>query len=286
MPIEQSTSAHLEDKMNTGEQAGDAADLNREVQAIWNANATFWDDAYGEGNQFQRALLGPALERLLALQPEERVLEVACGNGTFARRMAALGVSVLATDFSEVFLRHARARTTEYADRIEYQLLDATQEGQLLALGERGFDAVVCNMALMDMSTIDPLMHGVARLLKPGGRFVFSVSHPCFHNTATTLLAEQSETDGVLTRTYSVRVARYLNLTPAKGIGIIGQPQAHYYFDRPLHVLLGAGFRAGLALDGLEEPSFDGTEPAANAFSWSNFTEIPPVLVARFRLPR
>ncbi|HEV8189864.1 MAG TPA: class I SAM-dependent methyltransferase [Ktedonobacterales bacterium] len=263
----------------------DAADLNREVQAIWNANATFWDDAYGEGNQFQRALLGPALERLLALQPEERVLEVACGNGTFARRMATLGASVVATDFSEVFLEHARVRTTKLTDRIEYRLLDATQEEQLLALGERDFDAVVCNMALMDMSTIDPLMRCVVRLLKPGGRFVFSVSHPCFHNTSTTLLAEQSEADGVITRTYSVRVARYLHLTPAKGIGIIGQPQAHYYFDRPLHALLGAGFRAGLALDGLEEPAFDGTEPAANAFSWANFTEIPPTLVARFRLP-
>lgn len=273
--------------MTTDEKAGDAADLNREVQAIWNGNATFWDDAYGEGNQFQRALLGPALERLLALQPQERVLEVACGNGTFARRMAALGATVVATDFSQVFLEHARRRTTEteYADRIEYRLLDATQEEQLLALGEHNFDAVVANMALMDMSTIEPLMRGVAHLLKPGGRFVFSVSHPCFHNTATTLLAEQSETDGILTRTYSVRVARYLHLTPAKGIGIIGQPQAHYYFDRPLHVLLGAGFRAGLALDGLEEPAFDGSEEAAHAFSWANFTEIPPALVARFRLP-
>lgn len=273
--------------MTTGAKADDAAALNRDAQAIWDANATFWDDAYGEGNQFQRVLLGPALERLLALQPEERVLEVACGNGTFARRMAALGATVVATDFSEVFLEHARSRTTgtEHADRIEYRLLDATQEQQLLALGERGFDAAVCNMGLMDMSAIDPLMRSVARLLKPGGRFVFSVSHPCFHNTATTLVAEQSEPNGVLTQTYAVKVAGYLHLTPAKGIGIIGQPEAHYYFDRPLNVLFGAGFRAGLMLDGFEEPAFDGAEPAANAFSWANLTEIPPALVARFRLP-
>ncbi len=273
--------------MSSDETPHDTAALNQEAQAIWNANATFWDDAYGEGNQFQRALLAPALERLLALQPGERVLEVACGNGTFARRMAALGATVLATDFSEVFLERARSRTTEteYVERIEYRLLDATKEEKLLALGERGFDAAVCNMGLMDMSEIDPLMRGVARVLKPGGRFVFSVSHPCFHNTATTLVAEQSEPDGVLTHTYSVKVAGYLHLTPAKGIGIIGQPQAHYYFDRPLNVLFGAGFRAGLVLDGFEEPAFDGTEQAANAFSWANFTEIPAVLVARFRLP-
>jgi 2-polyprenyl-3-methyl-5-hydroxy-6-metoxy-1,4-benzoquinol methylase len=284
MPTEPSTFKRTEDAMSTDERAREAAALNREARAIWNANAPFWDEAYGEGNQFQRVLLAPALERLLALHPEEHTLEVACGNGTFARRMAALGAYVVATDFSGVFLERARARTTEHTDRIEYRLLDATQEEQLLALGERRFDAVVCNMALMDMSAIDPLMRSVARLLKPGGRFVFSVSHPCFHNTGTTLLAEQSEDDGILTRTYSVKVSRYLRLTPAKGIGIIGQPRPHYYFDRPLHELFGAGFRAGLVLDGLEEPAFDGTEQPANAFSWANFTEIPPALVARFRL--
>jgi len=199
--------------------------------------------------------------------------------------MAELGAYVVATDFSEVFLEHARRRTTERADRIEYRTLDATQEDQLFALGERGFDAVVANMALMDISDIDPLMQCVARLLKPGGRFVFSVSHPCLHSTGTSLMAEQFEVEGVQTRVYSVKVTGYLHLKPTKGLGIVGQQQPHYYFDRPLQELLGAGFRVGLVLDGLEEPAFDGGEPAANIFSWANLTDIPPAMIARLRLP-
>ncbi len=58
----------------------------------------------------------------------------------------------------------------------------------------------------------------------------------------------------------------------------------HIYFHRPLQALLGAGFRAGFVLDGLEEPAF-GPEhaDAQRLLSWYNFTEIPPALVCRMR---
>ncbi len=65
--------------------------LNQEVHDIWNQNAPFWDDYMGEGNNFHKLLVGPAAERLLKLQPDELVLEIACGNGAFARRMVQLG---------------------------------------------------------------------------------------------------------------------------------------------------------------------------------------------------
>ena len=55
----------------------------------------------------------PATERMLALQPGERVLDVACGAGRFARRMAASGAQIVAFDHSERFIERARLRTTE-----------------------------------------------------------------------------------------------------------------------------------------------------------------------------
>src|SRR5712691_144155 len=124
--------------------------LNQETHDIWNQNAAFWDGKVGEGNRFQKVLIGPTSERLLDLTPGELVLEIACGNGNFARRMAQLGVQVVASDFSEKFIELAQARTTEHADHIAYRVIDATDETQLLALGKRRFDAAVCNMGLMD----------------------------------------------------------------------------------------------------------------------------------------
>jgi hypothetical protein len=49
--------------------------LNEEGRELWNQKAAFWDALHGdEGNSFHRYLVAPAVERLLALQPGERVL--------------------------------------------------------------------------------------------------------------------------------------------------------------------------------------------------------------------
>lgn len=255
-----------------------------EVRAIWNANAAWWDEVTGpDGNDFQQLLIGPATERLLALRPGETVLDIACGNGAFARRLAALGARAVAFDFSEVFIDRARAHTADHADRIEYRVLDATDEAALLALGPGRFDAAVCTMALMDMATIDPLARTLTQLLTPVGRFVFSVTHPCFNSTGAPRMEEEELRDGLLVTRFAVKVTEYLHTPPRKGVGIIGQPASQYYFDRPLHVLFGTFFRHGFVLDGLEEPAHaPGSE--RKGIYWRNFTEIPPVLVARLRL--
>lgn len=263
-------------------------DLNEETRKVWNQNAAFWDENMANGNSFQRLLIAPASERLLALQPGENVLEIACGNGVFARRMAQLGVHVVATDFSEQLLERARARPSE---GIDYQWLDATREEQIIALGKQRFDAAVCNMAIMDMAEIDPLMRGIRQVVRPGGRFVFSLTHPCFNHAGMSLCLEESPlVDGELVMTYFVKVSTYLHNRPQKGIAMVGQPALQYYFDRPLHVLFNACFNAGLVLDGLEEPAFnhphDGSRSMSNRpLSWINYAEIPPVLVARLRVP-
>ena len=270
--------------MSTENTPNDVDALNRQTQEIWNRNAEWWDEQTGEGNQFQKVLIGPATERLLALRPGERVLDIACGNGAFSRSMARLGAQVVAFDFSGRFLERAKARTNEHADRIDYRLVDATDEAQLLALGDR-FDAAVCTMALMDMATVEPLMSALSRLLKPGGRFVFSVLHPCFNSSrGIRQVVEQEDRDGELTTAYSVNVSNYIRPASWQGVGIPGQPTAHYYFHRPLSVLLSACFSAGFVLDGLEEPVFDDAEESARPLSWTNYKEIPPVLVARLRL--
>jgi 2-polyprenyl-3-methyl-5-hydroxy-6-metoxy-1,4-benzoquinol methylase len=271
----------------TTEHRHNLTDLNAEAHAAWEQNATFWDNKMHGEDDFRRILIHPASERLLNLQPGESVLEIACGNGVFARRLARSGVQIIATDFSERLLEHARVRTTEDVERIEYRLVDATREEQIVALGQQRFDAAVCNQGIMDIADIDPLMRGIRQVVKPGGRFVFALSHPCFNHTGIALCVEEVTVDGELVAAHSIRVSQYLHSGPQKGIAIIGQPVPHYYFDRPLHVLFNACFRAGLVLDGLEEPAFnhphDGSQ-VTRMLSWANSREIPPVLVARLRI--
>jgi SAM-dependent methyltransferase len=263
--------------------------FNDEVRAIWDENAVFWDERMGEGNEFHLQLVLPSITTLLELGPDEEVLEVACGNGQLARQLAQLGGQITATDFSGTLIELARERTgrePEIADRITYQTLDATDEAALLALGERRFDAIVCSMAIMDMAEIGPLMRASAKLLKPDGRFVFALCHPCFNHTGISRLIEEEDRDGEIVRTCSIKVTRYLTNSPKKGLAMIGQPAPHYYFDRPLSVLFGEAFAAGFAVDGMLEPAFAPEDEGKRLTDWQQFSEIPPVLTARLRLVR
>lgn len=267
-----------------GEPTNDPGDLNEEARRLWEQKAAFWDERLEAGNLFHRVLIGPATERLLAIQPGEVVLDVACGNGALARRLAQLGASVVAVDFSQAFIDRARARTVEHVDRIEYDIIDATDSAQLMALGRQRFDAAVCSMGLMDMADIGALGSTLPILLRHGGRFVFSVQHPCFNSNGMAIVGEQGQFGDIFTATFAVKVSRYLSIPPGKGAGMPGEPVPHYYFHRPLSQLLGVFFRAGFVLDGLEEPRLEADSQGSSALTWASLRDIPPVLVARLQL--
>ena len=257
--------------------------LNDEARARWDLNAAFWDERMGEGNKFHRQLLEPALLALLELQPGARTLEIACGNGQLARKLASLGARVVATDFSPNMLAQARAHPQPVNAQVEYRLLDATDGIALHTLEANSFDAVVCNMALMDMADIAPLFSQIPHLLTARGRFVFSLLHPCFNASGVRLTIEEEERDGTLVETRALKLTRYLSPHTEQGLAIIGQPVPHYYFFRPLHELLGTAFRAGLVMDGFLEPAFPSSETDPHWHSWVNYHEFPPTLVVRLR---
>ncbi|HWV57920.1 MAG TPA: class I SAM-dependent methyltransferase [Longimicrobiales bacterium] len=259
--------------------------VNR-TREIWELNAASWDERTGEGDDLQTTLVAPAVEGLLKIVENETVLDVACGNGAFARRLAARGVNVVACDFAETFIRLARSRDTENDGErrpIDYRVVDATDEQALLDLGEGRFDAVLCNMALMDMADIEPLFWAVPRLLTATGRFVFTIMHPAFNHQASHFLAENTRVAGGREVTHSLRVENYLSVPPARGLSMIGLPEASYTFHRPLSDILNAAFNAGLVMDGVAEPAFSDGTGAAKPFSWTNYPTIPPVFAARFR---
>lgn len=257
---------------------------NNETRRAWDANAVFWDAKMGEGNDFANVLCWPSIRTLLDPQPGQHILDVACGNGLFSRRLAELGAAVTAFDFSAELIKLARARTPSSFPLLAYHVVDATDESALLALGQAAFDSAVCNMALFDMADIGPLFCALPKLLKPGGMFVFTITHPAFNNQSAVHVAEEMDNEGAIKTVYSVKVSRYMNHYHARGLAIRGQPEPQLYFERPLQDYLNAGFQNGFVLDGFEERAFPPGTPQTNPLSWGgNFSEIPPVLVARMR---
>jgi SAM-dependent methyltransferase len=258
-------------------------EMQSDTHGRWDALAEWWDDRIGDGNRTQDELLEPNQMKLLDLKPGERVLDIACGAGRFARRMASAGAQVTAFDQSERFVKRAQERSKGAPVRIEYHVINAADEAAARRLGEKSFDAAVCTMALMDMPEIEPLARWLPHMLKPGGRFVFSVTHPVFNSGTATIAGEMANPGGPR---FGVRVTEYLRPFAFEGYGIMGQPVMQHYFHRPTEMLLNTFLDHGLVLDRLLEPGFELTpdDLKERKLGWSSLQGIPQVLIARLRL--
>lgn len=259
-------------------------DPNQFSREAWDANAEVWDSRMGDqGNDFFNVLCWPVIASFLDAQPDQHILDIACGNGLTSRRLALRGANVTAFDFSAELIKLANARPNPDS-RIRYRVIDATDESALLSLGEHSFDSAMCNMALFDMADIEPLFRALPRLLKSDGVFVFSLTHPAFNNASSMHVAEEIDDEGEIKTLYSVKISRYITPYQAKGLALRNQPKPQMYFERPLQYYLNLGFQNGFVLDGFAERAFPPEHPQTFPLGWGGkFSEIPPVLIARLR---
>ena len=115
---------------------------------------------YAEHARFVSDLGEPLLE-LLRPQAGELILDLGCGDGALAARIAEYGSQVIGLDSSFSQLQAARERGIKVI----------AMDGRRLGFAQR-FDAVFTNAALHWMKPVDRVVTGVAQSLKSGGRFV------------------------------------------------------------------------------------------------------------------
>jgi ubiquinone/menaquinone biosynthesis C-methylase UbiE len=99
------------------------------------------------------------------------VLEVACGTGRVTRHLRDhfdAAVKLTATDFNVDMLAVAEGKLG--AEAITFQLEDAQQ----LSFPDNSFDLVVCQFGLMFLKDKQQGLREAMRVLRPGGRFIFS----------------------------------------------------------------------------------------------------------------
>jgi SAM-dependent methyltransferase len=85
-------------------------------------------------------------------------------------------------DANMPLIERIRTREAEEPLGITYHVADAAH---LDMLKDGTFDLVICNMALMDIENAAGAIQEVSRVLKSAGRFVASISHPCFDKVNT-----------------------------------------------------------------------------------------------------
>ncbi|MGV1014587.1 MAG: class I SAM-dependent methyltransferase [Methyloceanibacter sp.] len=115
---------------------------------------------YARNGRFVQELAGPVFA-MLAPKQGERILDLGCGDGTLTVEIRAAGADVLGVDLSEDLLAAAKMKGLTVR-KLDGHTLDFVSE----------FDAVFSNAALHWMRAPDLVIAGVARALKPRGRFV------------------------------------------------------------------------------------------------------------------
>ena len=150
---------------------------DRDVARHWDDNAPDWTSGVRAGYDVSRIYVNnPAFFGMLGDIKGQRVLDVGCGEGTNTRKYADLGAKVVGVDVSGKMIEAAHEHEAKELRGIEYHV---TSGADLRRFPDALFDAVLSNMAIMDMADWQGCIREVARVLKAGGLFQFSISHPC-----------------------------------------------------------------------------------------------------------
>jgi SAM-dependent methyltransferase len=170
-----------------------------------------------------------------------RVLEVGCGSAPCARWLAGQGAQVVGLDLSAGMLRQAVDAARETGICVSLVQADATR----LPFADRSFD-LACSAfgAVPFVADSAAVMREVARVLRPGGRWVFAVTHPM-----RWIFPDDPGEAGLTV------VQSYFDRTPYVEVDRLGQPT---YVEH--HRTLGDRIReivaAGLTLEDLIEPEW------------------------------
>jgi SAM-dependent methyltransferase len=259
----------VKDERSTTERLGTAGIARRNVDSAESvdANRLWWDadaDTYlAEHGEFLKdvgfrwcpegleertaGLLGPLAGR--------RVLEVGCGSAPCSRWLATRGARPVAFDLSAGMLRHARAA----ADRSGVHVPLVQAEAERLPFAEGSFD-LACSAfgAVPFVADSGRVMAEVARVLRPGGRWVFSVTHPM-----RWIFPDDPGPDGLVAGT------PYFDRTPYTEVDDLGRAT---YVEH--HRTLGDRIReivgAGLVLTDLVEPEW----PEGHDQEWGQWSPL------------
>jgi SAM-dependent methyltransferase len=131
-----------------------------------------WYDAFIRSVDHTAVALD-ALERLLGRGPGT-CLDLGCGTGIAFQVLARLDWSIIGVDVSTDQLAVAR----EGAESVEARLVEA--DASRLPFEAESFDAVVSILTHTDFDDLAGSFQEAARVLRPGGRFVYVGIHPCF----------------------------------------------------------------------------------------------------------
>jgi len=150
---------------------------HNEAALAWEANAEAWTALSRKGYDRCRDLFNtPTFMRMLPDIAGLRGIDIGCGEGHNTRMLAEKGASMCGIDVAPTFIRYAQEAEAEYPLGIDYQIASATA----LPFRDAEFDFATAFMSFQDICGQEEAVSEAFRVVKQGGFFQFSITHPCF----------------------------------------------------------------------------------------------------------
>ena len=256
-------------------------DANKMSVNSWNDNARVWNELMGDGSPFQSEVVDPVLEKMIPpVSNETKIVEIGCGNGFLARRLAKQGATVYAFDSSDIAIALAKDQIPNHLkNNLYYKILDATKD----SIDSKTIDVVICNMCLMDIAEIKPIFQEAHKILKNGGVLIISQTHPCFEKAVGPIFQEILEKDGISIHTCGVKVSHYLSPSCTRVKALPQLPTEHLFFHRSFTEIFQHAFEVGFVIDQFQEAAFPKNSKTKEHNGWHNLKEIPVIVGVRFR---
>ena len=221
-----------------------------DVQSAWNVNADRWDAGYDDdGDRNRRYQSDEPMLEMLGDVRGKYILDLGSGNGYLCRKLAKTGAITTGVELSDRFVQIAEAREAKEKLGIEYH---HSSSAQMDFLPDSYFDKAVANYVLMDVLDYEAAVQEVFRVLRPGGRFVAVISHPCFSSGPAGWVRPAPDSPRLEDR-FAYRVDNYFHRGPYYGQWGVFDPLPS--FHRPLRDYWHAFIKAGFGIDAFEEPS-------------------------------
>lgn len=233
--------------------SADAVSQEKAMQC-WDDGAEEFAGRFKRNEEFfHKHIINPTLLNLLGDVKGKAVLDVACGEGHFSRKLTEQvkgDIQITGIDASKKLIDIAQKKNEPFSHSIRFQVGDASR---LDGLPSNSFDIAICNMALMFIKRYEETIQEVARVLKPQGLFVFSLLHPCFLTPGSGWILEDSPDKkkgkriGWKTDNYYLRLVYH-------GVMVECNTKETYYFCRTLEDYFHALRKGGFVVEDLREP--------------------------------
>ncbi len=143
-------------------------------ETSWDTVADWYHDLLKAEGTYQKEVILPNLLRVLELKAGETVLDLACGEGFFAREFSKKGVRVIGLDAAKKLIEIAK-KNSPSSIRFEVGLAE-----KIPFLKDQSVDKAVVVLALQNLENVHQVFKEASRVLKLSGRIVLVLNHPAF----------------------------------------------------------------------------------------------------------